>query len=247
MTEAEWLACTSVDAMLYTFRDRPRDRKLLLFAAACCRRVWGLMTDERSRRLVEVAERHTDGLANDEALAAAGAEGHRAWSEACARFGTFAHPFEPPPEELPGAWALRNSACGAKELGRAVSTAQPGQYGRSVAHAAARECARAVLADYEKSPERPAQCALLRDIFGNPFRPASLQPAWLAPTVTSLAAAAYEERALPSGELDPARLSALADALEDAGCTDTALLGHLRAAGPHVRGCWALDLVLGKQ
>jgi hypothetical protein len=64
--------------------------------------------------------------------------------------------------------------------------------------------------------------------------------------VTPLASVAYEDRALPSGELDPARLSVLADALEDAGCTDPDLLGHLRSAGPHVRGCWVVDLILGK-
>jgi hypothetical protein len=54
------------------------------------------------------------------------------------------------------------------------------------------------------------------------------------------------ERSLPSGELDPARLAVLADALEDAGCTDAELPGHLHSAGPHVRGCRALDLILGK-
>jgi hypothetical protein len=86
----------------------------------------------------------------------------------------------------------------------------------------------------------------VRCIFGNPFRPATVNPAWLTPAVTSLAAAAYEERSLPSGELDPPRLAVLADALEDGGCADPDLLGHLRSAGPHVRGCWALDLVLGK-
>ena len=48
------------------------------------------------------------------------------------------------------------------------------------------------------------------------------------------------------GTLDRARLAVLSDALEEVGCTDTALLSHLRSPGPHVRGCWALDLVLGK-
>jgi hypothetical protein len=61
-----------------------------------------------------------------------------------------------------------------------------------------------------------------------------------------LARAAYWYRLLPSGHLDPARLAVLADDLEDAGCTDPDLLGHLRGPGPHVRGCWAVDLLLGK-
>src|SRR5262245_45027216 len=89
-------------------------------------------------------------------------------------------------------------------------------------------------------------CTLLRDIFGNPFHPVIRNPTWLMPSIVSLAQAAYEERSLPSGHLDPDRLAVLADALEEAGCTDPALLGHLRGPGSHVRGCWAVDLVLGR-
>jgi hypothetical protein len=87
----------------------------------------------------------------------------------------------------------------------------------------------------------------LREIAGSPFRAVVLDRARQTPTVIALAQAAYEERILPSGELDPTRLAILADALEDAGCTDPEVLGHLREPGPHVRGCWALDLVLGKE
>jgi hypothetical protein len=86
-------------------------------------------------------------------------------------------------------------------------------------------------------------------MFGNPFRTVALDSTWLLwkdGTVAQLARIAYEDRQLPEGTLDPARLAALADALEDAGCTDADLLGHLRGPGPHVRGCWAVDLVLGK-
>ena len=90
------------------------------------------------------------------------------------------------------------------------------------------------------------QADMFRDIFGNPFRPVTINPAWLTPTVASLSTVAYEERALPSGELDPARLAVLADAFEEAGCTTANLLGHLRGPGPHVRGCWAVDLILQK-
>jgi hypothetical protein len=93
--------------------------------------------------------------------------------------------------------------------------------------------------------EQSAQAALLRDIFTNPFRPVSLSPACLTPAVLPLAQTAYEHRSQSSGELDPARLGVLADALEDAGCT-AAILDHLRSPGPHVRGCFALDLVLGR-
>jgi hypothetical protein len=65
--------------------------------------------------------------------------------------------------------------------------------------------------------------------------------------VKKLAEAAYEERSLPAGTLNTQRLAVLADALEEAGCTDQTILDHLRGPGPHVRGCWAVDLILGKQ
>jgi hypothetical protein len=98
------------------------------------------------------------------------------------------------------------------------------------------------------SPENTldAQADLLRDLFGNPFRPVTLDPAWLTPTVTGMAQAAYQERDLPSGHLDPARLAVLADALEEVGA-DRALLDHLRSTGPHIRGCFVVDVLLGKE
>src|SRR5262249_37713894 len=91
--------------------------------------------------------------------------------------------------------------------------------------------------------EFAAQTALVRDLFGNPFRPAQADPAWLAwngGTVPKLAEAVYPERAFD-------RLPVLADALEEAGCCDAELLSHLRSPGPHVRGCWAVDLLIGKE
>jgi hypothetical protein len=94
----------------------------------------------------------------------------------------------------------------------------------------------------------PVEVRLVKDIFGNPFQgpPAVPAPvlAWNDGAVVRLAAAAYEERLLPQGTLDPARLAVLADALEEAGCADTGLLGHLRGPGPHVRGCHGVDRIL---
>jgi hypothetical protein len=87
---------------------------------------------------------------------------------------------------------------------------------------------------------------LIHEIIGNPFRSVPLDPIWLTPTVSNLAQAAYEESLLPSGELDSERLAILGDALEDAGCAEPTILGHLRDPGPHVRGCFVLDLLLGK-
>jgi hypothetical protein len=90
---------------------------------------------------------------------------------------------------------------------------------------------------------------IIRDIIGNPFRPVTVCHAWLAwhnGLVVRLAEAAYQERHLPAGTLDNERLAVLADALEEAGCQDVQILGHLRGGRDHVRGCWAVDLVLSK-
>jgi hypothetical protein len=86
------------------------------------------------------------------------------------------------------------------------------------------------------------QANLIRDIFDNPFHPVAVEPDWLTwnhGTVPAIARHVYEDRAFHD-------LPILADALEDAGCADAALLDHCRSPGPHVRGCWVLDLLLGK-
>jgi hypothetical protein len=91
---------------------------------------------------------------------------------------------------------------------------------------------------------------LLRDVAGDPFRPAAVDPAWLAwddGLVVRLAKAAYDNPVLPEGALDAARVGVLADALEEAGCEDETALAHCRGGGPHVRGCWVLDLLLGRE
>jgi hypothetical protein len=87
--------------------------------------------------------------------------------------------------------------------------------------------------------ERAAQISLLRDIFGSPFRPVTLDPSWLTSTVTALAHGIYADRAFD-------RLPILADALQDAGCDHPDVLAHCRGPGPHARGCWVVDLILGK-
>ena len=80
---------------------------------------------------------------------------------------------------------------------------------------------------------------VLRDIFGNPFRPVTIDPAWLTATVVSLATAIYDERAFDW-------MPILGDAMEDAGCSSREILDHCRQPGEHARGCWVVDLVLEK-
>jgi hypothetical protein len=101
----------------------------------------------------------------------------------------------------------------------------------------------------ERAVRKAAGEDLLRDLFGNPFRPVAVEPAWLAwngGAVAQLARAAYADR-LPSGILDRARLAVLADALEESGCAEQELLAHLRAPGPHVRGCFVIDALTGRE
>ncbi|MBP3956241.1 hypothetical protein J8F10_13205 [Gemmata sp. G18] len=89
--------------------------------------------------------------------------------------------------------------------------------------------------------EAAAQSVLLRDIFGNPFRSVPFSPAWRTSTAVALAAQMYESR-------DFGAMPILADALQDAGCDSADILEHCRdASAPHVRGCWVVDLVLGKE
>jgi hypothetical protein len=88
--------------------------------------------------------------------------------------------------------------------------------------------------------EKRLQGGVVRDIFGNPFRPVAFDPAWFTPTVLALANGIYTDRAFD-------RMPILADALEEAGCDNPDILLHCREPGEHVRGCWVVDLVLGKE
>ena len=81
---------------------------------------------------------------------------------------------------------------------------------------------------------------LLREIIGNPFRPVTFSPQWLTDTAVSLARQMYDAR-------DFSAMPILAYALQDAGCDSDDILNHCRQPGEHVRGCWVVDLVLGKE
>jgi hypothetical protein len=98
---------------------------------------------------------------------------------------------------------------------------------------------------HDKTSETEAmsrQVDLLRDLVGNPFRRARLDISWLAwndGAIHKIAQNIYDDRAFD-------RLPLLGDALEDAGCDDADILSHCRTPGEHVRGCWVVDLLLGK-
>jgi hypothetical protein len=226
MTEAEWQACTNPKPMLEFLKGKASDRRSRLIAVTCCRRIWDLLTDERSRRAVEAAEQFADGEIDAQTLGAAYAA---AWPVVTTASDQ---------DYCPGQAAL---GAAAPQLVRLTLY--------YVNKAAALTQAQHLTGAYEKLMQEgyAANCDLLRCIFGNPFQPVTADPAWLTPTVTNLAEAAYEERQLPSGHLDAARLGVLADALEDAGCDNADVLHHLRGPGSHVRGCWAIDLLLGKE
>jgi hypothetical protein len=100
-------------------------------------------------------------------------------------------------------------------------------------------CREAKGGEQPATDEGAAQCLLIRDIFGNPFRPVSINSSWLTPKVVSVATGIYSDRAFD-------RMPILADSLQDADCSDSTVLEHLRGPSPHVKGCWALDLLLGK-
>jgi hypothetical protein len=231
MTEDEWLAATHAYGLIYHKSCRS-DRKRRLLACAWARRVLDLLPPAPFGTAVEVSERYADGQADRAELLAERKEvGKFRRSPASDGFREWNH-----------------HAAGAVS---AVLLDQFMSYKMAIEAAAAARGAQARPQFKEgHARETVAQLALTRDVFLNPFRPRpAVEPAWLAwdgGTVGRLAHAAYDERQLPSGHLDPARLAVLADALEDAGCGDAALLGHLRDPGPHVRGCWAVDLVLSR-
>src|SRR5262249_39741414 len=186
---------------------------------ACARRIWHLLDDERSRRFVELAELCADGLATQQEVTLA----------------SYAN------------WKLLRPT----EWDTAASR------GAQVAHAAAGGAAWAaaweVITDVRKAIRSSDPAAahrevrqqrwLLEDMFGNPFEDTFVEQSWLRwndGTVPRIAQGIYEERAFD-------RLPILHDALLDAGCDNERILAHCRATDGHVRGCWVIDLLLGKE
>jgi hypothetical protein len=234
MTEAEWQAWDDPDRLLDS-RDHRQfcARKLGLLACACCRRVIDRLPGPHTREALEDAERMAEA---DPAAILAHAR--------------VSHLYGLHPARCPAVW-------------RAVF------YHSSVGYAPSR-CAdvRDALEGCRQvagHDERLAQAALCRCVLGDPFADlipdptptglganiddllrthwAPFRPAfspWLTGTVLSLAAQVYESR-------DFSAMPILADALQDAGCDSADVLDHCRGPGPHARGCWVVDLVLGKE
>jgi hypothetical protein len=236
MTEDEWLKCTSPTHMLQFLRGKASDRKLRLFVCARCRRIWHLMEDERSRNAVEVAERYADDQARgEEREAATVAARHDRADALAARHASGYKISECPTHAATAAYLATLDVRSDRE--EPVSTAEA-----VIAVCSLIETYRASKLG-GRAGHALACCRLVRELFGNPFRPIRLKSSWLAwndGTVPKLAQAIYDERRF-------ADLPILADALEEAGCTDADILAHCRQPGEHVRGCWVVDLLLGKE
>jgi hypothetical protein len=217
MTEEEWGACDDPLQMLMFLKRKAGDRKLRLLACASCRCRWSLLPAP-AQRLVEAAERLADG----------GLTPHQ-WAKV--RRG--ASRTEKVADFEPHLLVARRASA---ELTCQVVLAATQLFYHNLVPAGGYDLA----ASEAYRREWASQAELVREVFGNPFRPPSFDDRWRSGDVLSLARHIYESK-------DFSAMPILADALQEAGCTSEELLAHLRTGGPHVRGCWALDVVLGKQ
>jgi hypothetical protein len=265
MTEQEWLTSTDPAAVLRfaTHADHNNawhhkavsDRKLRLWACACARQVWHLL-DERGRKAIEVSERLADGLATLEefetALSLPNTPVKAALRDTCAilRLPTDIDAYGPIGLGIPSALQAtflrdicgnpfcRTCLCGAGE--RLPDCSRAARIRTPTVLAVAR-------AAYEDRPGRVCKrCGggrawpkFLGDASDYGRR---ITDACLNACPDCLGTGHTED-----GTLDPDHLAILADALEDAGADNVDLLAHLRGPGPHVRGCWCVDLLLGKE
>jgi hypothetical protein len=254
VTELEWLSCDDACQMLAFLGPRASARKRRLHLCGGCRQLWHLLYDDGSRNAVEVGERHADGEATLQDLKDAD------WSSEPAAWMQFLNDptlrfFDPAENEiLPNIRRLFDLGVLTEEAYRSgaeqLEVADPDALRRVRAAAELAEwCIATNMVFDERATgffNRDAQMVawpggpLIRDIFANPFLPVTFDPRWRTSDAVGLARAIYDERAFD-------RLPILADALMDAGCDDEQVLAHCRSAGPHVRGCWVVDLVLGKE
>jgi hypothetical protein len=253
------MAATDPDAMLCSLvtpavcqdfsRLHPLEGKVRLFAVGCCRCIWGLLVHQASREAVEaaeyIAEAGLQDYAEREARAAlAVAEATQEWALAKAASAAAAilrvRKFRG--REIRGLTSVRF----VPEFNTPILPEEVVGYALIVARScrlAAGMVPNTESAQQDLLREQANQPGSLRCLFGNPFRPRPvIDRAWLSwndGTVRRIAEAVYSPHRFSD-------LPILADALEEAGCDDQSLLEHRRGPGPHVRGCWAVDLLLGR-
>jgi len=221
MTEAEWLSATDPTPMLESIRRTESHRKLRLLAVACCSPILPLLGCDACNSAIAVAEALADSEADLRAILVARDHIRSEWENYLDAF-----------RYLEAAAAFVLSAIDRHP--HQVTYLSAATLASAIA---AEDCMEEAAAFSHLSQTQPH---LLRDIFGNPFRSVTVDPRWQSETVVSLATGIYAERAFD-------RMPILADALEEAGCDNADILSHCRSDGPHVRGCWVVDLVLGKE
>jgi hypothetical protein len=241
VTEEEWRSGTE-PALLLRFLQRTGaagDRKLRLFAVACCRRIWPLLRYGRSRRAVEASEEYADGLIGEEEYIGAAARAADAGHEVVRRFGASE-------AEVFACWAAAEAS--SPRIADSIEYVCDQAIAASAAHALEPASSLAAVGSPDghdarllaaRIAEGRAQCLLLHDLFGDPFRTTAVDPSWRTPAALHLATVIYQGREF-------GLMPVLGDALEEAGCTESDLLAHLRSQDDHIRGCWALDLILEK-
>jgi hypothetical protein len=221
MTEAEWNRTGWLDLKLDVLGSQVSERKLRLVACAVASLSWNLLQLQSSRTAIRVAEDYADGVATD------------AQRETARQDAIVAH------EQMKsrGYTKERRYTATAAAAYLPILALWPG-FGDSSSPDFIYPFD--VCGDGEDgTADMPAKNAIFHDIFGNPFRPVASNPSWRTTDSLGVARAMYDSR-------DFAAMPILADALEDAGCDSAEVLAHCRGDGPHVRGCWVVDLVLGK-
>lgn len=267
MTEEDWLKCDNAETLYAFLRDATvqfktrwqgwkavqrfpvSERKWKLFLVACCRRILHLVPTQESVHVVEVTEKVAEGLAKKDELT----EVVKTFMDACdidkIRRDAEQRPWKSEEREAINAISrvFRSERAGRDGTPQAAASAWAMWYLAQWFSALSvhRVGQRKMIQVFEEGQarEQARQAELLRDIMGNPFRAMRLDPSWLAwneGVVRRLAEMIYQERAFD-------RLGILADALEDAGCDNADLLAHCRAEALHDRGCWLLDLILGRE
>jgi hypothetical protein len=267
MTESEWDDAPDPYRMMQHMDQKVSDRKLRLFACACCRRIWDLIEGELQRRAVELAERFADGTGHvigwekgedngpplrfrrmlrgpDEGAESSEREAlMRELEEESKSLTEEAYNcrYEQITPEATAEWtlAVRCDVPSAVAYCASRLKAAPTHYWKRAFHDPNPLDWDAGLFRRKVEAEMSAQAIILRDIIGNPFRPATIDPAWLTPGVIVLARHIYDERAFGG-------MPGLGDALEEAGCDSADILSHCRSGTEHVPGCWVVDAILGK-